>query len=380
MYETHIVCIITFCYYKSRKFENAFKNRMQRTAPSRYNMTASIYDVAKRAGVSISTVSRILNNSANVSEKKVRAVKEAMEYYQYEPNQFGRGLVKQRSNIIGVYFPFHSGSVFESSYNLELLKGIERVLTRHNYSMVLISESEEYSNRVKGTPRFLEYVRQRRIDGLLLSGLNSKSMEEEAFQQILEEEYPVVYIGKRFHKKGINVYAQYESYRHQMIKTLYAYGHRKIILYFYSSHQNYLSAIVNRAKDEMEDLELAAIILPHMTDIRQELTADMRKYVAGGGYTAICSPGIETTQIILSVCGELRLSVPETVSILSVEHKNGEGRQMFPQISAFYVPAKDMGSGAAELLLDMIEDRSPDEMSREYETRFFDRESIRQLS
>ena len=49
-------------------------------------MTASIYDVAKRAGVSISTVSRILNNSANVSDKKVQAVKEAMEYYQYEPN------------------------------------------------------------------------------------------------------------------------------------------------------------------------------------------------------------------------------------------------------------------------------------------------------
>ncbi len=49
LYETHIVCIITFCYYKSRKFENAFKNRMQRTAPSRHNMTASIYDVAKRA-------------------------------------------------------------------------------------------------------------------------------------------------------------------------------------------------------------------------------------------------------------------------------------------------------------------------------------------
>ena len=56
-------------------------------------MTASIYDVAKRAGVSISTVSRILNNSANVSDKKVQAVKEAMEYYQYEPNQFGSCLL-----------------------------------------------------------------------------------------------------------------------------------------------------------------------------------------------------------------------------------------------------------------------------------------------
>ena len=196
----------------------------------------------------------------------------------------------------------------------------------------------------------MEYVRQRRIDGLLLSGLNGKSMDEEALKQILDEEYPVVYIGKKFHKKGINVYAQYESYMHQMIETLYADGHRKIVLYFYTTHENY-----------------------------PDLIADFRKYVIGGGCTAICSPGIETTQIILSVCGELRLSVPETVSILSVEHKSGEGRRLFPQISAFFVPAKDMGSGAAELLLDMIEDCPLEETSREYETKFFDRESIRQL-
>lgn len=343
-------------------------------------MTASIYDVAKRAGVSISTVSRILNNSANVSEKKVRAVREAMEFYQYEPNQFGRGLVKQRSNIIGVYFPFHSGSMFESNYNLELLKGIERVLTRNNYSMVLINESEDYMNRVAGAPRFLEYVRQRRIDGLLLSGLSSKSMAEEAFKQILNEEYPVVYIGKRFHEKGLNVYAQYESYMHQMIAALYDSGHRNILLYYYFNHQNYIDGIVKRAKEEMAELNVVPVILPHLTEIRQELSADIRKYILGAGYTAICSPGMETTQIILSVCGELRISVPETVSILSVEHKNGDGRLLFPQISAFYVPAKDMGSGAAELLLHMIDDQPVEEMSREYETKFVSRESIRQLS
>ena len=99
-------------------------------------MTASIYDVARRAGVSISTVSRIMNGSANVSEVKKAAVQEAMEFYQYEPNQFARGLVKQRSNLIGIYFPMASASMFESSYNLELLKGIEKVLTYQNYNMV----------------------------------------------------------------------------------------------------------------------------------------------------------------------------------------------------------------------------------------------------
>ena len=85
--------------------------------------------------------------------------------------------------------------------------------------MVLISESEEYSKPSKGLPGFLEYVRQRKLTDCFLSGLNSKSMEEEALQQILEEEYPVVYIGKKISQEGINVYAQYESYRHQMIKN-----------------------------------------------------------------------------------------------------------------------------------------------------------------
>ena len=140
-------------------------------------MTASIYDVAKRAGVSISTVSRIMNGSANVSEVKKAAVQEAMEFYQYEPNQFARGLVKQRSNLIGIYFSMASASMFESSYNLELLKGIEKVLTYQNYNMVLINEMEEYKSRSKGTPKYLEFVRQKRIDGLILSGLSDRTMD-----------------------------------------------------------------------------------------------------------------------------------------------------------------------------------------------------------
>ena len=55
-------------------------------------MEASIRDVARRAGVSAATVSRILNGTAAVSEKKTQAVREAVEFYSYEPNQFARGL------------------------------------------------------------------------------------------------------------------------------------------------------------------------------------------------------------------------------------------------------------------------------------------------
>lgn len=342
-------------------------------------MAASIYDVAKRAGVSISTVSRILNHSANVSDKKVAAVQEAMEYYQYEPNQFGRGLVKQKSNMVGVYFPEASGSVFDSSYNLEVLKGIEKVLSYQNYSMVLICETEDYGSRMTAAPKYMEYIKQKKIDGLILSGLTDKAVREAVFQQIIEEDYPAVYIGKRLHQKGLNIYAQFEMYNIQMLKQLYQNGHRKVLFYIYVMHLRYLSEIQKQAEAAMPDLKIYPCILDDYLHARDQLVQDVKRCVNEEGCTAIVSPGMETTHQILGVCAEMKLAVPEQVSIVSVEHRKGEGQLCYPPVSSFYVPAKDMGSGAVSLLLNKIHEADTEEVSIEYETKYIERESIRRI-
>ena len=103
-------------------------------------MSASIHDVAKRAGVSISTVSRVINHSAGVKESKTAAVLEAMEYYNYQPSQFGRGLVTGSSRIVGVYSPLPGGAMFQDGYMLECLRGIESALSKSPYSLLLIGE------------------------------------------------------------------------------------------------------------------------------------------------------------------------------------------------------------------------------------------------
>lgn len=343
-------------------------------------MAASIYDVAKRAGVSISTVSRILNGSANVSEKKTKAVQEAMEFYHYEPNQFGRGLVKQQSGMIGVYFPSAGASVFESSYNLELLKGIEKVVSWQNYSMVLISEADEYRSRVKSVPKYLEFIRQKKIDGLLLSGLNDKAMKEAVFQQIMDEEYPVVYIGKRFHRNGLNIYAQLEQYSIRMLEVLCESGHRSVLYYFWEAHRQYLGDILAQAAQRMPQMKVYPVMLEKLIPDRDVMLQSIQKYTEEAGCTAICSPAMETTQVILGLCAQLGLTVPERVSVLSVEHTPGAGQLLYPGISAFYVPAQDMGSGAADLLLRSIRGMEIEEPSVEYETKFLERDSIRRLS
>lgn len=342
-------------------------------------MSASIYDVAQRAGVSIATVSRILNGSAAVSEKKVQAVQEAMEFFQYEPNQFARGLVKQSSNMIGVYFPEGNGSMFDSAYSLELLKGVEQALSYQNYSMVLLGEAKGFSQRKKQVPRYLEYVRQKRVDGLILGGLSDRQVKHEVFQQIMAENFPVVYIGKRVHEKGLNIYAQFEQYHVDMVRTLYQYGHRNILMFFAYLHDYYLREIERKVRTQMPDVVLHPVIWAVGADSREQIMESVKQYVVDADCTAITTEGIEDTQILLSVCAELQIRVPEQVSIVCAEHRRGAGRMLFPKISAYFVPVQAMGSSAAELLIRDIRGEEIDETSIEYESVYIPRDSIRRL-
>ena len=341
-------------------------------------MAASIYDVAKRAGVSISTVSRILNNSANVNEKKAEAVREAMEYYQFVPNQFGRGLAKQQSEMVGVYFPYQPDSMFENAYTLELLKGIEKVLSACGYSMVLIGENLDYKSRKASEPKFLEFIRQKKIDGLILSGVSDEDQLKRIWQ-CMDEDYPIVYVGRKFHERGMNVYAQLETYMVEMLQVLYEKGHRRILFYTSSLHRIYLDSILKRAKETMGDLNIFPVEGADQDYPREMVLADLKEYVVKKGCTAICTSLMGTAQGILNSCTELKLSVPDQVSILAVEHRLEAGRLFYPQISAFYVPAQDMGQGAAELLVRHMEKRELKETSREYITKFIERESIRAM-
>lgn len=84
--------------------------------------------------------------------------------------------------------------------------------------------------------------------------------------------------------------------------------------------------------------------------------------------------------MLIGICAQLGMAVPEQVSILSVEHRQGDGELLFPRISTFYVPAGNMGSGAAKLLLGVIQEEETEERSIEYETVYIARDSIRRLS
>lgn len=86
---------------------------------------ATIVDVAKRAGVSTATVSRVLNGSANVSDKTKQRIMAAIEELNYNPNALGRNLRRMRTGLVLVVLPSISNSFFS-----QVVKGMEQTGAR----------------------------------------------------------------------------------------------------------------------------------------------------------------------------------------------------------------------------------------------------------
>lgn len=133
---------------------------------------ASIKDVALKAGVSISTVSRVINNTGYISKEARKKVENAITELEYEPNQVARSLQRSQSSLIGVIVPDSSHPFFS-----ELTKYIEICLTQFNYKMLICNSLDDPSKE----QQYISMLRQNRVDGIIMC---SHTLEVEEFKRI----------------------------------------------------------------------------------------------------------------------------------------------------------------------------------------------------
>ncbi len=338
-------------------------------------MNASIHDVAKRAGVSISTVSRVINNSAGVKDSKVAAVREALEYYNYQPSQFGRGLVTGSSKMIGVYSPLANGSMFENGYLLECLRGIDNVIRESDYSLLLINEATSYEENKKTKPKFIDYVSQKRIDGLIVLTIPSDGRLEGALSAIIEEDFPVGYIGKRFSEKGMNVYASYEEYMMDGIRRLYEKGHRKIAFLPVKSRSNTNLKLKSKAETKFWGLKIN--ITDATSDIDVDFLRDIIKYMTEEeNVTAFICEDLRLLVKVQNILSSMGKQIGKDISVISVEHVKDQGAKMLPKIDCYFVPALELGETIAAELLNQLKGMKNTDFSKKYMPEYMARGSV----
>lgn len=130
--------------------------------------SVNIYDISRRAGVSIATVSRVLNNSPHVSESTRKKVLAVIEGCGYVPNAFARGLGLNSMQTIGLLCPNAS-----DPYLAQALANLERSFRAHGYDCLLSCTGMELAARVQG----VELLKTRHVDGMVLMG--SSFIEED---------------------------------------------------------------------------------------------------------------------------------------------------------------------------------------------------------
>ena len=121
----------------------------------------NIYDVSKKAGVSIATVSRVLNGNANVTKATKTKVLNAIKELDYTPNIFARGLGLNTMNTIGIM-------CIDSSdiYLANAVYYLEQELRKHEYDSILCCTGKDYNNK----KNYLELLLSKRVDGIILAG------------------------------------------------------------------------------------------------------------------------------------------------------------------------------------------------------------------
>lgn len=179
---------------------------------------SNIFDIARVAGVSKTTVSRVINNQLGVKEDTRIKVLNAIEKLNYIPNQAARSLVSRKSRVIGVIY-----NVLDMSVYLNLANLLEKYAAQYNYNVVFCSSNNDYNSKL----RYAQYFTGGAADGLILFGSDVK--DTDVVQKIVNSELPLVIIENQFTDiKVNNIIINNFSGAKKAVEYLIGLGHKKI--------------------------------------------------------------------------------------------------------------------------------------------------------
>lgn len=188
----------------------------------------NIYDISEKAGVSIATVSRVLNGSANVSEKTRKKVLDVMEKYEYTPNAFARGLGLNTMKTIGLLCTDSS-----DIYQAKAIYHIEKQLHEQGYDSILCCSGYELEAKKK----CMNLLLSKKVDAVILIGSSFVYDREEDNRYIAEAglSVPVMLLNATLDAPGVyGVLTDDENSVYEAVERLASQGISDI-LYFYNS-------------------------------------------------------------------------------------------------------------------------------------------------
>nr|WP_206108652.1 catabolite control protein A [Paenibacillus thiaminolyticus] len=309
-------------------------------------VTVTIYDVAREAGVSMATVSRVVNNNPNVKPQTRKKVYEAIERLGYRPNAVARGLASKKTTTVGVVIPDISNSIFA-----EVARGIEDIANMYHYNIILCNADKKKEKEI----RVINTLLEKQVDGLVFMG---GVVTEDHIQAFRTASVPIVLCATTDEHASIpSVDIDHEGAAYDAVNTLIRHGHRDIAMISgtlqdpangFARFQGYKKALEGAGIEYKEDLV-------RIGNYRYESGVEAMKYFLGlkKRPTAIFAATDEMAIGAIHCIQDAGLKVPDDFSVISVDNIR-MASMVRPQLTTVAQPMYDIGAVAMRLLTKLM--------------------------
>ncbi|WP_099221679.1 LacI family DNA-binding transcriptional regulator [Listeria costaricensis] len=339
-------------------------------------MAVTIYDIAKHAGVSKSTVSRVLNNQANLSETSKRKVLQAIEELNYQPSKLARALTSAGFDAIMVISNRSTKTTTGNPFFSEIIHAISAEAEQADFDLIL----QTARNTKDELKKCIAKIEEKMIKGIIML---SSPADESFFEKLDNYNIPIVVTGKveGTYRNVYSVDTDNFGDSYALTKHLVESGHRHI-------------ACIHAPLDYHVSIDrvsgFRSCLFDHHLDIRND-------WIINSGYsiedsyeaalklmsgpekpTAVFATDDLKVLSIYKMASDLGYNIPDDLSVIGYNDRTISSF-LAPPLTSIDIPITQLGKKATHLLFELIRSNKKQPKSTLIKTKMIERESIRTL-
>jgi LacI family transcriptional regulator len=306
-------------------------------------MTSTIFDVAKRANVSIGTVSRVLNNRDRVSAETRERVLLAIRELDFHSNAFAQGLASQQTDTIGLVIP-----QVNDPFYFGIVRGIEDTVTAAGYSLLIASQPNHTSEN-----HYMRLFRRGHVDALILTAIDVSPTE---IQEMTKSGLPIILVQQDAGRHVSAVQVDNYSGACAMTEHLLEHGYRRIAYITGTDHTPDNKERLRAIRDTLaaHGLTLPNELIFHGDYLRGSGGAAMQKILNLPEHPQAVFAGNDQMAADAIVAAQERgLRVPEDIAVVGFDDVP-LASYVSPALSTVHQPIYEQGVYAARTALDML--------------------------
>jgi len=317
---------------------------------------STLQDVAKHAGVSVSTVSRVVNDYPHVRQEVRERVLASISTLNYRPNKIARGLRRQDSQFVGVLVRLHS-----TPFSSELMYAIENTLFEKNYQVLLCNTN----NELERENNYVDLLIEQQVSGVILRPTRFSQHSIENVKKLQRHNISVVSVDLSLPDTNIShILTKNQEGGYRAMQHLIAYGHRHIAIIAPHTDEDQtlnfpgnlrIRGIHQAFEEHKRDVDPVFIFAKQDDQFENGYQGMKQIHKSHPQVTAVFGITDMVAIGIMHAAFELGVSIPDDISVMGFDGV-APSNYVVPPLTTMVQPIHQMGMMAARTLIDHMKD------------------------